>query len=333
MMYYTPPNPNHALIPHPRKHPVLQALRSTGIVLLSILLVFALTFTVCIAAVRTQVTPEYVYAYADGLEYIDFPLPLNGSFVSVSELIQYSFGQVGFPLTAQDVEVLFDQFSIPAILAGFARDVTAWLLYNEAKPVLAAEEIAAVAISGMSPSILNILDVLGDPVEILGNMLVTPLSALDTEGLYDAMEPVRFLLSADVLAVSVSVCLMLAVLLFCLCRVSAGRSALPWGLSLVGCGILLTVIGAAAPASVRLLTVVYAAYLDSFLMPVLQSVRHGALVCILAGIVLVMLWLLRFLILRNRAVTGDVSDGGKSADKTEDFTQNGTNVPDSETDA
>ena len=56
MNYYTPRNPNHALLPKRKKHPVRRALRITGIVILTLLLVLSLTFTVCIAAVRKQKT-------------------------------------------------------------------------------------------------------------------------------------------------------------------------------------------------------------------------------------------------------------------------------------
>jgi len=302
MMYYTPRNPNHALLPVRKKHPVRHALRITGIVVLTVLLVLALTVTLCIAAVRTQITPEYVYTYADGIDYSDFPLPVDGSFVTISQLMQESFGEVGFPLTGDDVEILFDQFSIPTILAGFAQDVTAWLLYDGGRPVLVPEEIAAVALSGVDQSILQILYFLGDPVALVSNMLVAPLSTLDTEGLFDAMEPVRALLSADTAAMAVSVCLMLAVLVFLLCLSSAGRFCLPGGIALFCTGGMLTVLGLAVPAGIRTLTMVYAEYLTGFLCPVVRSLQKGALLCCLAGGLLGIFWLLRFLILKNTAM-------------------------------
>lgn len=302
MMYYTPQNPNHALIPRTKKkHPILQILRISGIVVLSLLLVLSLTLTLAVAAVRLQITPEYVYTYADGVEYQEFPLPMDGEFVSVSVIMQESFGQVGFPLTEKDVEVLFDQFSIPTILAGFAQDVTAWLLFNDERPVLDAREIASVALSGVNPSILQILEILGDPVELVRGMLVRPLSTLETEGLFDAMEPVRFLVSQDVFSMAVSVCLMLAVLVFCLCRFSAGRLCLPLGISLIGTGAAMTAGTFLFPLFVRKLTVVYAPYLQEFITPVLGFCRNSALACFLAGVVLVLFWILRFWILKNCA--------------------------------
>ena len=309
MNYYTPRNPNHALVQRRKKHPVRHALRITGIVVLSLLLVLTLTLTLCAAAVRTQITPEYVYTYADGIDYMDFPLPVDGSFATISQLMQDSFGDVGFPLTGDDVEILFDQFSIPTILAGFAQDVTAWLLHDGSRPVLVPEEIAAIALSGVSESILQILYFLGDPVELVSSILVTPLSTLDTEGLFDRMEPVRTMLSADVFAMAVSVCLMLAVLVFILCLCSAGRFALPCGITLFCTGGLLSVLSLVSPAGIRTLTVVYAEYLTAFLRPVMQFLQRGALICCLAGILLVMLWLLRFLILKNKAVPPEMPLG------------------------
>jgi len=302
MNYYTPRNPNHALLPKRKKHPVRRALRITGIVILTLLLVLSLTFTVCITAVRKQITPEYVYTYADGLNYIDFPLPVDGSFSTISQLMQDSFGDVGFPLSGDDVEILFDQFSIPTVLAGFAQDVTAWLLQNGSRPVLVPEEIAAVVLSGVEQSILQILCILGDPVELVSNILVTPLSTLDTEGLFDTLEPVRTVLSVDVMVMAGSVCLMLAVLVFMLCLCSAGRFCLPGGIALFCTGGMLSGLSLAAPVGIRNLTAVYAEYLASFLRPVLQFWQRGALICCLAGVILVMLWLLRFLVLRNKAL-------------------------------
>ena len=302
MNYYTPRNPNHALLPKRKKHPVWHALRITGIVILTILLVFSLTLTLCVAAVRTQITPEYVYTYADGIDYIEFPLPVDGSFSTISQLMQDSFGDVGFPLSGDDVE----------ILAGFAQDVTGWLLQNGSRPVLVPEEIAAIALSGVDQSILQILYLLGDPVALVSNMLVTPLSTLDTEGLFDAMEPVRMLLSVDTLAMVVSVCLMLAVLVFMLCLCSGGRFCLPGGIALLCTGGLLSVLGLAAPVGIRSLTMVYAEYLTAFLRPVVQYWQRGALVCCLAGVLLVMCWLLRFLILKNKAMPPEMPSGWRN---------------------
>lgn len=309
MNYYTPRNPNHALLTVRKKHPVRHALRITGIVILTVLLVLSLTLTLCVAGVRTQITPEYVYTYADGIDYIDFPLPINGSFATISQLMQDSFGEVGFPLSGDDVEILFDQFSIPTILAGFAQDVTAWLLHDGSRPVLVPEEIAAIALSGVEESILQILRFLGDPVALVSSILVTPLSTLDTEGMFDAVEPVRALLSADMLAMAVSVCLMLAVLVFMLCLCSAGRFCLPGGIALFGTGVLLSVPGLFAPAGIRILTVVYAEYLTDFLRPVVQYWQRGAFVCCFAGIILILFWLLRFLILKNKAVPPEMPSG------------------------
>lgn len=302
MNYYTPRNPNHALLPVRKKHPVRHVLRIIGIVVLSVLLVLGLTLTLGVAAVQTQITPEYVYTYADGIDYTDFPLPAEGSFATVSQLMQDSFNDVGFSLTGDDVEILFDQFSIPTILAGFAQDVTAWLLHNGSRPVLVPEEIAFVALSGVDQSILQILYMLGDPVELISNILVVPLSTLDTEGLYDALEPVRTMLSVDVMVMASSVCMMLAVLVFILCFCSAGRFCLPVGIALFCTGGMLTVLSLAAPAGIRYLTMVYAEYLTKFLRPVVHCWQSGALLCCLAGVLLVMLWLLRFLILKNKAV-------------------------------
>lgn len=322
MMYYTPQNPNHALLPRAKKkHPILQILRIAGIVVLSLLLVLSMTLTLAVAVVRSQITPEYVYTYANGVEYQEFPLPVDGEFASVSVIMQESFGEVGFPLTEKDVDVLFDQFSIPAVLAGFAQDVTAWLLFDDARPVLDAKEIASVALSGVSPSILQILEILGDPVELVKGMLVRPLSTLETEGLFDALEPVRLLVSQDVFAMVVSVCLMLAVLVFCLCRCSAGKFCLPLGISLLGTGAVLTVGQVLFPRFILGLTAVYAPYLNAFFTPVLRCCGNCALGCFIAGVVFVLLWLLRFWILKNCAAVPE--NAGRAPGTVQKETENG----------
>lgn len=307
MNYYTPYNPNHALRKVPQKRPVLRVLRSVCTVLLSLLLICALVLTGLIAAVRTSITPEAVYSFVNTIEYAEFPLPMDGTFVTIADLMQETFGQIGLKLNESDIEILFEQFSIPTILAGLAQDLTGWLLHGSARPLLLPEKIASTALSGVDDSILTLLHFIGDPVDVVSQMLVTPLSTLDLEGFLDRLEPVRTLFSADTLALLTSVCLLLMVLLFLLHRCSFIAFCLPFGLSL-GMASLLTLLSAVlVSVNIPVLTQVYAAYLQRFASPVFRLVCCYSVIGILSGFLCFSLWffprLLRHLREKNTPVS------------------------------
>lgn len=279
------PAPTH------RKRPVLHGLRCACIVLVTLLLTLSLTLTSVVTVLRQNITPEYVYTYADTLDYANFPLPGSGSpddggFFTISELMQENFNAAGFALTESDIELIFDQFSIPTILAGTAQDVVSWLLFNGSRPVLDADAIAETALSGVDDNLMMVLYFLGDPVELVSGFLTVPLSNLDIDGMCDRLEPVRFCLSQTVRELAVSVCLMLEVLLFCLHRCRLGRTYLPWGIAYVGTGVLLGVARLALPKLIPQLTTVYADYLTTFLTPVLRWLGNGALLLLLLGVLM-----------------------------------------------
>lgn len=280
------PGPSPTSVPKKRsvhKTP-LHILRCVLIVLLTLALMLSLTLAACVRIVRQNITPEYVYSYANALDYPNFPLPdADGSYVTISELMQENFNAVGFALTESDIELIFEQFSIPTIFAGTAQDVVSWLLCNGSRPVLDAEEIAETALSGVDDSLMMVLYFLGDPVELVSGFLTKPLSTLDTDGFFDTLEPVRFCLSQTVLDLTISVCLVLEVLLFCLNRCRFGRACLHWGIAYAGNGALLGAARLVLPKQIPHLTTVYADYLTLFLSPVLRWLGNGALLMLLLG--------------------------------------------------
>lgn len=290
MTYYTPDNPNHALLPRPRKHPVREGIRITLVILLSLLLVLSLTLTLFSAAVRNAITPEYVYRYVDSIDFTEFPLPVDGSFTTISQLMLETFNAAGFNLQASDIALLFDQFSVPVVFAGFAQDVTTWFLQNGTRPVLDPEEIASIALSGVDDSIMAILYFLGDPTAILSKILVTPLSTIDTDSLFDRLEPVRLLLSADALAMLVSISLLLGVLLFCLCRCRFSEFCLPLFIVLLFVSLSVGLSGFSVTAMIPHFTEVYAGYLASFLQPVCILLWRFALSGVIIALIPASIW-------------------------------------------
>ena len=119
-------------------------------------------------------------------------------------------------------------------------------------------------------------------------------------GLIAALEPVRFILSADVLAMLLSVCGVLAVLLFCLCSCRLKRYLLPAGLSLLGTGVILSLVRAGIPYIIPRLTLEYAGYLQSFLQPVRTFLGDTALALLVTGLILIAIHLFRLLLVRFR---------------------------------
>ncbi|MBR5446063.1 MAG: hypothetical protein IKV57_08065 [Clostridia bacterium] len=292
MTYYPPQNPNDALVVPRRERPALRAIRLTFIVLLSVLFVLSTLLTLFAASVHLTITPEYVYRFAGSLDFTEFPLPVNGAFQSIAQLMLDAFNDVGFNLTESDIELLFDQFSIPTIMAGFAQDFTSWFLHGGSRPVLDPEEIAAIALSGVDSSIMTILYFLGDPVALVGQMLANPLAQLDTDSLFDTLEPVRTLLSVHTFSLLASVSAMLAVLLFCLCRCRFAAFCLPAAISGSVISLCLLAAGFVPALFISRFTIVYAPYILDFLSPVTTFFWRAAIVGGIVSLVLFSVWLL-----------------------------------------
>lgn len=285
-----------AVSPKPKKHPIRYACRCILVALLIILLLLSLTLTLCVAAIRTNVTPAYVYAFADTLDYPNFPLPASGDpddgYITIAQLMQENFNAVGFGLTESDIELIFDQFSIPTIFAGTAQDVVSWLLFNGSRPVLDAEEIAATALSGVDDSLMMVLYFLGDPMELISGFLEEPLSTLNTEGFFDALEPVRFCLSQTVFDLTISFALMLGVLLYLLDRCHWKRTCLPLGMASLGAGTAIGVLRLVLHRMIPQRIPVYASYLTTFLAPISRWLKNGALVLLMVGVLLLIIGIL-----------------------------------------
>lgn len=285
-----------AVLPKPKKHPIRYACRCILVALLTILLLLSLTLTLCVAAIRTNVTPAYVYAFADTLDYPNFPLPASSDpddgYITIAQLMQENFNAVGFAITEKDIELIFDQFSIPTIFAGTAQDVVSWLLFNGARPVLDADEIAATALSGVGDSLMMVLYFLGDPMELVSGFLTEPLSTLNTEGFFDAMEPVRFCLSQTVFDLTVSGILMLGVLLYLLDRCRLRRTCLPLGMASVGAGTAIGILRLMLHRMIPQRLPVYASYLTTFFAPISRWLKNGALVLLMVGILLLIIGIL-----------------------------------------
>jgi len=300
MTYYTHDNPNHALAPRPRRHPVLGGIRIACLVILALLLICTLSTALVIASVRCSITPEYVYRFTGQVDFSEFPLPTANGFLTIRQLLLQFMEDLGFPSVDGDINLLFDELSIPSILAGYTQDLASWFLHGGTLPRLDPVEIAQTALSGMDESLLAILYLICDPVELLAGVLAEPLGRLNAAGLFAALEPVRFILSADVLAMLLSVCGVLAVLLFCLCSCRLKRYLLPAGLSLLGTGVILSLVRAGIPYIIPRLTLEYAGYLQSFLQPVRTFLGDTALALLVTGLILIAIHLFRLLLVRFR---------------------------------
>lgn len=290
---YEPQQPDTTIVPavppKTKKHPVRRVICVIFVVLCTILLMLILTGNMFIAAIRRNVTPEYVYTYADTLDYLHFPLPQSdvpedGGYFTISELMQENFANVGFSLTDADMELIFDQFSIPTIFASYAQDVVSWLLFDGPRPVLDADEIAATALSGVDDSLLMVLYILGDPMEMVGGFLTEPLANLNTAGMFETLEPVRFCLSRAVLDLANSVLLLLMVLLFCLCRCRFFWFLLPNGVAFIGAGALVEGIPKLLARLLPQRFPVYAGYLTSFFAPMSQELNLVAALLLVTGV-------------------------------------------------
>ncbi len=279
------PNPNRALRRKPTPHPVRSAIRRGIAVFLAILLTLSLFFTLCITGIRAAMTPEFIYRFAEGISYIDLPLPTGDGFMTVADLLVEGFNSIQLPLSHEKVAELFDQFSIPTIAAGFAQELVSWLLHDGPRPVLDPYAISEIVLSGMDPGILQVLAIFGDPTALLADVLAVRLADIRLDALLDSLEPVRRLLSVDVCAFAFSVTGMLAVLLYCVCRCRLSAYALPFGGALFASGLALLVFAWLMPLQVPALTMVYADYLLDLLSPLAGAYCRYAVVLLLLGAV------------------------------------------------
>ncbi len=279
------PNPNRALRRKPVPHPVRTAIRRGIVVFLAVLLTLSLFFTLCITGIRAAMTPEFVYRFAEGISYIDLPLPTGDGFITVADLLVEGFNSIQLPLSRQDVAELFDQFSIPTIAAGFAQDLVSWLLYDGPRPVLDPYAISEIVLSGMEPGIVQILAIFGDPASLLAESLAQRLAHIRLDAMLDSLEPVRLLLSADTCAWAVSITGMLAVLLYCACLFRLPDYVLPLGSVLFASGLALLITAWLLPLSVPGITVVYADLLLSLLSPLSGQLCRYAVFLLLLGAV------------------------------------------------
>ncbi len=277
------PNPNRALRRRPVPHPVRSAIRRGIVVFLAILLTLSLFFTLCITGIRAAMTPEFIYRFAEGISYIDLPLPTGDGFITVADLLVEGFNSIQLPLSHQDVTELFDQFSIPTIAAGFAQDLVSWLLHDGSRPVLDPYAISEIVLSGMEPGIVQILAIFGNPASMLAEILTERLADIRLDAMLDTLEPIRRLLSADTCAWAISVTGMLAVLLFCACLFRLPGYALPLGSVLFATGLALLVAAWLLPLSVPGITVAYGDLLLSLLAPLSGQLCRYAVVLLLVG--------------------------------------------------
>ncbi len=279
-------NPNKALWKKPVPHPVQTAIRRGIAVFLSLLLIVSLFLTLAVAAVRTTVTPAFVYRFAEGINYPDLPLPTGDGFMTVTELLEEGFRFLQLPFTREDVLELFDAFSIPTIVAAFAQDCFSWLLHDGPRPTLDAYTIAETVLAGLDPEIIGILQIFGNPTAMLALMLEERLAGVDLDGLLDRLEPVRQVLSADTFAWLVSISGILAVFLYfvSLCRMHS--FALPFGISLFSIGVLSLVTAWFLPLCIPRLTVVYASLLTEFISPITGCLCRYAVLLLITGALL-----------------------------------------------
>ena len=144
---------------------------------------------------------------------------------------------------------------------------------------------------------MAILYFLGDPAALLGKILVTPLSAIDTDSFFDRLEPLRLLFSADALAMLISGTLVLAVLLYCLCRCRFMEFCLPLWIVILAVCLLIGTAGFLLPAVLPYLTVAYAEYLTDPLISISFNLWRCSLIGIVIGFFSFSVWFLRRILL------------------------------------
>lgn len=188
-------------------------------VVLTAALCVGLTLTAVSASIRLAFTPEAVYETMMNLDYANIRLPDGyGGFATILESVNEQFSYYGMQFTESDFNELIRMLSIDDILTVFMQDFRTWLMDYGPVPDLDPYEMAEIALSGVDPAILGVISVIADPTDTVAAFLsrVSDIADLDTR--LEALEPVRDLLSRGTLALAVSLCLTIALLIFALSR-------------------------------------------------------------------------------------------------------------------
>ncbi len=211
---------------------VLLALLS---VLLALLLAASILASAGIFTVRRTLSPAFVADTVSNLDYASVRFPDGyGGFTTLLDEFNGALGWYGIDFTAQSLNEMIRTLSFDDILARYLLDFRDWLFEYGPKPILDPEEAAHTVISGVDPSVVNVLSLFMEPEELVAEniALFTDSTALSSR--LDSLEPLRTALSRDTLLFVLSA----AAVLFLLLLVSRRLRLLPT-LTLSGCAAAL----------------------------------------------------------------------------------------------
>lgn len=199
------------------------------VILLTVSLAAGLVFTAVSASVRLTFTPENIYDTMSGLNYARISLPDGyGGFSTILETLNDQLGYYGMALNENDFNELIRMLSVDDILTVFLQDFRAWLLDYGTVPRMDPYEMAELALSGVDPRVLGVLNMFSDPVELVAAFLSRISAIADLGDRLDSLEPIRTVLSKGTLALAASGCALLALLIFALTGLRFAPSLTCW---------------------------------------------------------------------------------------------------------
>ena len=211
------------------------------VIVLTVALAAGLVFTAVSASIRFTFTPENIYETMSGLNYAQISLPDGyGGFSTILENLNEQLGYYGMNLNEKDFNELIRILSVDDILTIFLQDFRAWLLDYGPVPQMDPYEMAELALSGVDPMVLGVLNMFSDPVELVASFLYRISSIADLGDRLDSLEIVRTLLSEGTLALAASGCALLALMILVLTGLRLVPSLTCWsaGAAVSGAALL-----------------------------------------------------------------------------------------------
>ena len=187
------------------------------IVLLTVALCAGLVLCAASLSIRLAFTPENIVTTMENLDYASVRLPDGyGGFPTILETLNEQLGYYGMNLNENDFNELIRMLSVDDILTIFLQDFRTWLLDYGPTPQMDPYEMAELALSGVDPMVLGVLNMFSDPVELVAAFLYRISAIADLGDRLDSLEIVRTLLSEGTLALAASGCALLALMILAL---------------------------------------------------------------------------------------------------------------------
>lgn len=199
----------------------------------AVLLVCTSCISLAVFSVRSAVTNELVYNTFADVDYSSVNIPDGeGGYTSITSVINSSLEPVGISMSNDEVRDALDAFGVDIIVSSFAQEVRDWFFDDAPTPTLDPYKISAIVMDTLPQTVLSLMSLVGDPEEILPEMLSAYTDMVDIDALTSSLEPYKVFVSQSMLLISFSAAVGLCIFLLLVLRMHYGKWLVVSGTSL-----------------------------------------------------------------------------------------------------